>query len=208
MCYGKRMNAFHFLLLAHSVHHLYHVVPLPVPLSPSPPSSPSLPLLPLLSSLSLSLSSLSPLSSLFLSLPSLTRCHLHSISLSGTPILLSEGDPDLTVAETHNLTLTCLVAVEQDAVHSPKLAWYHDDADLLEDGDLVTFEHTFLSNQTIETEDQKNMHKFTLTLVNVARHRAGVYECRLFHRIDISHSRAVFNITVHCESLVHVTTQV
>ena len=113
--------------------------------------------------------------------------------------MLSEGDPRVTVLENHNLTLSCLVAVEKDAVHIPKLAWYHRDMELIEDGKRVTFEHTFLSNQGSEAEDRMNMHRFTVSLVNVARHHAGVYECRLIHRLNISHSRAVFDVAVHCE---------
>lgn len=101
--------------------------------------------------------------------------------------------------ETHNLTLTCLLAVETDAVHSPKLVWYRDNAELLADDGRVTFKHTFLSNEVAEREDGKNMHNFTVSLVNMTRRHAGVYECRLFHRIDISHSKAVFNVTVQCE---------
>ena len=148
------------------------------------------------------------LSSLFFSLPPLpspslsTPCHSHSIFPSGTPILLSQGDPGVTVVETHNLTLTCLVAVERDALHSPHLVWYRNDAKVVEDGHNVTFERTFLGNQVTETEDRKNMHKFTVSLVNVARHQAGMYECRLFHRRNMSHSRAVFDVAVHCERLV------
>ncbi len=113
--------------------------------------------------------------------------------------MLSEGDPGVTVVENHNLTLRCLVAVEKDAVHIPRLAWYHRDAELIEEGKRVTFEHTFLSNQGSEAEDGRNLHRFTVSLVNVAPHHDGVYECRLLHRLNISHSRAVFNVSVHCE---------
>ena len=125
-------------------------------------------------------------------------CPSFSHSL-GTPTLLTDGDPNVAVDETHNLTLTCLLSVETDAVHSPKLVWYRNNAELVQVDGLVKFEHTFLSNEVTERDDGKNMHKFTVSLVNVTRRQAGVYECRLFHRINISHSKAAFNVSVHCE---------
>ena len=103
------------------------------------------------------------------------------------------------VNEGQSLTLKCLVSVEARAVHSPKLVWFQNEDEILQDEQHALQHNQVRRTQNLDEDDDKLIHEFKLTLKNLTRSDLGIYECRLFHRIGISHRHAAFNVSVQCK---------
>jgi hypothetical protein len=134
------------------------------------------------------------------------RCVVHSakgevvssyarVAVYGTPILLTNGK-DIVVDEGKSLLLTCLVSVEQRAVHTPKLVWFQNGNEVYQDEYHKLVHNVIQGFETKESKNDSIVHEFKLAFSNLTRNDLGVFECRLFHRIGGSHRHAAFNVSV------------